>query len=276
MGAKRRICATLALVLGSQACPAIADDGAFASAADRAAHSAARLLSAGAPIDGIYRAGVEIELEPKTITYWRQPGDAGSPPRFDFSKSENVSAVEVLYPAPKRIVEADSEVAGYDQRVIFPLRVTPRDPAAPVSLHLALDYAACGTICLPAKAQLTLALPKIGSSPFAQAIGVAESTTPRKVAETAAKKMISIVRNAGEKQRSWTLRYTGEGHAQDVFVEAPEPLYIEGRRGEKDNQFELRLVSLCCAKAGSPKESVAATLTIVTDKGSIEAPAQLD
>src|SRR5262245_7202078 len=46
------------------------------------------------------RAGIEISLGPGWKTYWRYPGDSGLPPRFDFSRSENVDKVEVLWPAP--------------------------------------------------------------------------------------------------------------------------------------------------------------------------------
>jgi DsbC/DsbD-like thiol-disulfide interchange protein len=273
---KMRTGAILALILASQACPAVADDDAFASQTVKAAHSSARLLSAGAPLGGTYHAGVEIDLEPKTITYWRQPGDAGSPPQFDFSRSENVAAVEVLYPAPKHIIEAESEVAGYDSRVVFPLRVTPRDPAAPVSLRLALDYAACGTICLPAKAQLSLALPTAGASPYADVIAAAESKTPKKLSKAKAGEVISISRAGGKNEPVWNLRYTGAGRAQDLFIEAPEPLFIEAKRSTKDDSFELRLASSCCARTAAQNESIAATVTILTDNGAIEAPARLD
>ena len=230
---KARFIGIIALILASQACPAIADDASFASQSVKAAHSSARLISAGAPKNGLYRAGVEIDLEPKTITYWRQPGDAGSAPKFDFSKSENVASVEVLFPTPKHIIEAESEVAGYDARVIFPLRVVPRDPAAPVSLRLTLDYAACGTICLPAKAQLSLVLPKVGSSPYGDSIALTESKTPKKLTESEAKKLIAIKKIGGKGESSWTLSYLGAGRAQDMFVEAPEPLYIESKRGSR-------------------------------------------
>ncbi len=56
-------------------------------------HAKVRLL-AGTPIDGpsgkIWRAGIEIKLAPGWKTYWRYPGEAGAPPRFDFAGSENV------------------------------------------------------------------------------------------------------------------------------------------------------------------------------------------
>src|SRR3982074_3413872 len=65
------------------------------------AEANARLLAdhgANAPI----RAGVEIKLKTGWKTYWRYPGDAGVPPVLDFSKSQNVKAITVLYPAPTR------------------------------------------------------------------------------------------------------------------------------------------------------------------------------
>jgi DsbC/DsbD-like thiol-disulfide interchange protein len=251
--------------------PSMAEDAAFASAAVEAAHSSARLLAAGPAQGGVYRAGVEIGLEPKTITYWRQPGEAGSPPVFDFSRSRNVAAIETFYPAPKHIEEAGIVVAGYDARVIFPLRVTPRDPKAPVVLELALDYAACGKICLPAKAQLSLRLPVSGASPHAEAIASAERQVPRKVSEAEAKKLLALERRGGKEENLWSLRYLGPGRARDVFAEAPEPLYLESKRAGASDSFDLELFS-----PGEKPKGAAATLTILTDHGAIEAPARLE
>jgi DsbC/DsbD-like thiol-disulfide interchange protein len=255
--------------------PARADD-AFATPPSRAAHSSARLLAGGAGPDGAYRAGVEIGLEPNTITYWRSPGEAGSPPVFDFSASENVAAVETLYPAPIHIEEAGSLVAGYDAPVIFPLRVTPRDPKAPVTLDLTLDYAACGKICLPAKAKLSLALPRTGASPHAEAIAAAERRVPRKLAPDEARKMLAIARRGGKDETVWSLRYLGPGKAADLFAEVPEPLYLESQRAADGESFELKLVASCCAAGKPAPAGAAATLTLLTDQGAIEAPARLE
>ena len=139
--------------------------------------SQARLIAAGAGL-----AGFEIALAPGAITYWRDPGDAGLPPTLDFSGSENVASVEPLFPAPKRITEADGgEAFGYDSGVIFPLRVTARDPAKPVTLKLNADFAVCEKVCLPAKARLSLTLPAAADSPYASAIDAALAAVPRAV-----------------------------------------------------------------------------------------------
>jgi DsbC/DsbD-like thiol-disulfide interchange protein len=245
--------------------PARAASAEFATAPAKGSVSAVRLLAAAPAQDGAYRAGVEITLDPHTVTYWRQPGEAGSAPVFDFSKSTNVAKVEVAYPAPKHIDEAGTVVAGYDDTVIFPLRVVPKDPASPVTLDMKLDYAACGKICLPARADLSLALPRNGASPFGPALDAAEKRVPAKIGATEAKKRLSV-KKAGD---GWRLSVAGPGGAQDVFAEVQEPLFIESKRDGKD--FSLTLFS-----TGQTPKSAEATLTVITDKGAFEAPAHLE
>ena len=65
----------------------------------RDGHSAMRLL-AGSRSGAVLLGGVAFQLQPGWKTYWRTPGDSGVPPRFDFSKSENVKSATVLFPAP--------------------------------------------------------------------------------------------------------------------------------------------------------------------------------
>lgn len=237
----------------------------FATAPAKGSVSAVRILSAGPAQGGAYRAGVEISLDPQTVTYWRQPGEAGSPPVFDFSKSANVAKIEVDYPVPKHIDEAGTVVAGYDQTVVFPLKIVPKDPASPVTLDMKLDYAACGKICLPAKAELSLPLPQTGASPFADAIAAAEKRVPAKLAAADVKKRLSL-KKAGD---GWRLSLAGAGKAQDVFAEAQDPLFIESKREGKD--FALTLFS-----TGPTPKGADATLTVVTDKDAFEAPLRLE
>jgi DsbC/DsbD-like thiol-disulfide interchange protein len=105
----------------------------------------------------VFQGGVEIALSPGWKTYWRYPGDAGIPPRFDWSGSENVAGVEIFYPAPKRITDESGQASiGYDERVIFPLRIRANDPAKPVLLKLKLNFATCEKLCIPAEANVSL------------------------------------------------------------------------------------------------------------------------
>jgi DsbC/DsbD-like thiol-disulfide interchange protein len=107
-------------------------------------------------------AGVEVRLADGWKTYWRYPGDSGVPPRFDFSGSVNVRAATVSWPGPMRFEEGGGTAIGYAGRVTFPVRVERDDPSRPVTLTLALDYAICEKLCVPATATTSLTLPAGG------------------------------------------------------------------------------------------------------------------
>src|SRR5438874_1830985 len=133
-----------------------------ASPWDEGLQSAARLVAArasGTGVDLVYRSGVEIKLNPGWKTYWRYPGDSGVPPAFDFSKSENVKAATVLFPAPSRFPDgAGGNSIGYKTDVLLPVHVVPNDPKKPAVLRVKLEYAVCEKLCVPADANLELKL----------------------------------------------------------------------------------------------------------------------
>src|SRR6266403_1322223 len=118
------ICAMSFLAAGNASA---ADD---ASRWDGDARSAMRLIasSSATPERAPIRAGIEIRLKNGWHTYWRYPGDAGVPPRFDFTGSQNVKSVEVAWPAPHAFTDDSGTSIGYKNGVIFPLRIVPDDP----------------------------------------------------------------------------------------------------------------------------------------------------
>jgi DsbC/DsbD-like thiol-disulfide interchange protein len=139
-----------------------------------------RVVAGGTKVeDGrtFVRAGVEIRLAPGWKTYWRYPGDSGVPPHFDFARSENVKSVQVAWPAPERISEADGIIIGYRNSVLFPLVIEPKDANAPVTLRLALDYAICEKVCIPVQASAELKIKSGGNAE--PAIVAAEKTVPK-------------------------------------------------------------------------------------------------
>ena len=80
----------------------------------------ARLI-AGGQQGGSWLAGIEITLDPGFKTYWRNPGDSGLPPRFDWSGSENVAGVDVRWPAPERHEDAAGVAYVYGDEVVLPV-----------------------------------------------------------------------------------------------------------------------------------------------------------
>lgn len=77
----------------------------------------------------ILLGGIAIQLQPGWHTYWRTPGDSGVPPRFDFSKSDNVEAVTVLWPAPRKFEDgAGGTRSAMSSRSCCRCRSWPRMP----------------------------------------------------------------------------------------------------------------------------------------------------
>src|SRR6516164_8512627 len=159
----------------------------FASAQDASnwdgqAHSAARLIAGATSKNqdaAFLRAGIEIRLAPGWQTYWRDPGDSGAPPMIDFSGSQNVKTVNVLWPAPQRFSDgAGGSSIGYTDHVILPLHVVPAEDSKQTALQLKLGYYICSNICIPVEANFTLALN--GNGAEEPAIEQAELRVPRR------------------------------------------------------------------------------------------------
>jgi DsbC/DsbD-like thiol-disulfide interchange protein len=211
-------------IAGAVMASAVPARAADASPWSEDSHAAIRLI-AGTNQKGAstLRAGVEIRLAPGWHTYWRYPGDAGVPPRFDFSGSQNLAAAGVSYPAPRLLADETGNSLGYDKDVIFPVLVTPREAGKPVRLRVVVDYAICEKLCVPAKgsAELTLAA---GASGRDAALVAAEARVPRPA--SAADAGLSARRSTaagGQKARVLVDVAVPAGKQVALFAEGPTP-----------------------------------------------------
>src|SRR5215467_12177452 len=135
-----------------------------ASPWQRDGHSAVRLL-AGSRSGAVLLGGIAIQLQQGWHTYWRNPGDSGVPPRFDFSKSDNVEAVTVLWPAPKKFDDGAGGVSlGYHDQIVLPLRIVAKSVDKPVTLRAAVEYAVCEKLCIPVDANAELSFNSVAST----------------------------------------------------------------------------------------------------------------
>jgi DsbC/DsbD-like thiol-disulfide interchange protein len=135
-----------------------------ASPWQRDGHSAVRLL-AGSRSGAVLLGGVAFQLQPGWKTYWRTPGDSGVPPRFDFSKSENIEAVTVLWPAPSKFDDgAGGHSMGYHDQIVLPLRIVAKNADKPVTLRADISYAVCEKICIPVEARAELPFTSVAST----------------------------------------------------------------------------------------------------------------
>src|SRR3981189_2056550 len=150
----------LALLATSTAMEARAQD---ASPWQRSDHAAVRLL-AGSRSGSVLLGGIGMQIQQGWKTYWRTPGDSGVPPRFDFSKSDNVEAVTVLWPAPTKFDDgAGGHSLGYHNQIVLPLRIVAKNADKPVTLRAGINYGVCEKLCIPVDASAELAFASVPS-----------------------------------------------------------------------------------------------------------------
>jgi DsbC/DsbD-like thiol-disulfide interchange protein len=228
------------------------------------------------------RAGIEIRLKPGWHTYWRYPGDAGVPPRFDFAGSRNVNAVTVHWPAPRRMVEQGLSVIGYTEDVILPLAIEPRSRAEPVTLRFKAEYALCEKLCLPAQGAAQLALGEENSQ-WDAALAEAQLRVPKKRALGEAGELaIRSVRREGNATRSRVVIEVAApaGAHVDLFAEGPSPDWalplpvVDGAAAA--GGLQRFAFDLDGAPAGAKYEGAVITLTAVAGNDAIEVLAPLD
>jgi suppressor for copper-sensitivity B len=102
--------------------------------------------------DALY-AGLDLHLTPGWYTYWRMPGDSGLAPKFNWGKSQNIKDVEIFWPAPQRFTLFDLHSFGYQDHVLWPMKITPVMPGQEITLTMQVDLAVCKEICVPLKVE---------------------------------------------------------------------------------------------------------------------------
>ncbi|WP_455466503.1 protein-disulfide reductase DsbD domain-containing protein [Bartonella sp. B39] len=88
--------------------------------------------------DGI----IEIILKPGWKTYWRNPGNSGMAPFFNFNQQVSY---EIFYPTPQLYETANDWSLGYEDKVVLPFSLSGSSKNLSGTLTLGL----CNKICLP-------------------------------------------------------------------------------------------------------------------------------
>lgn len=111
---------------------------------------------------GTYLAALRVQLAPGWKTYWRAPGDAGIPPRFDWTGSENLSAVTFHWPVPQVFYQNGMRSIGYTRELVLPMELTPKRAGGGIELRAEIEVGVCQDICLPMAVRVAAALDGAG------------------------------------------------------------------------------------------------------------------
>lgn len=93
-------------------------------------------------------------------TYWKNPGDAGIPIKFEFLSDSTPYALTPLeWPAPKRFIEPGDILAyGYSGKNVFFYKLTQNNISELDGKKLTIkgDWLVCENICIPGKDELSI------------------------------------------------------------------------------------------------------------------------
>jgi DsbC/DsbD-like thiol-disulfide interchange protein len=243
-----------------------------ASPWQKGSHAAVRLL-AGSHSGAVLLGGIAIQLDPGWKTYWRTSGDSGVPPRFDFSKSDNIEAVTVLWPAPMKFDDgAGGFSLGYHDQVVLPLRIVPKSNDKPVTLRASINYAVCEKLCIPVEADTELTFASVASTE--DSVLFAALDTVPKPASVGDPNPLTI-RDIKREGKSTVLVdvISPDARTVNLFVEGPTPYWAlpvpklleHGPAGVKRFAFELDGVP-----PGTSPDGAALKLTLVGGERSYE------
>jgi thiol:disulfide interchange protein DsbD len=111
--------------------------------------------------------GVLFDLEKGWHIYWVNPGDSGERPKIQWQLPAGFQAKEIRWPTPVRLGTGTVIDYGYEGRVLLPVPMqVPADykSGKPVMLSADIRYLICREVCIPAKAQASLAIPSANTS----------------------------------------------------------------------------------------------------------------
>ncbi len=103
--------------------------------------------------------GLEYEMDPGWKTYWKSPGDGGFAQNISWENSANINNLEVLWPTPEKFQILGLTSLGYENKVIFPLKLEINDESQNTFVNLQVNFLICKDICIPGDARVFLEIP---------------------------------------------------------------------------------------------------------------------
>ncbi len=100
--------------------------------------------------------GFYFEVDPGWHVYWRNAGDSGAAPRFDFAGASGEIG-DILWPFPVRLPIEHLTNLGYEGDVAYLFSATP--DASRMEIVVSLEWLVCKVDCIPGYGNMTLSRP---------------------------------------------------------------------------------------------------------------------
>jgi thiol:disulfide interchange protein DsbD len=114
-----------------------------------------------------FRAAVRITTDDRWHVYWKNAGDAGLPPTFEWRTPDGFEIGETIWETPEKIIVGGLANYGYEGEVLYIVEIRPPDKldAETVELTVEADWLVCKEECVPGEATLALTLPVAETTP---------------------------------------------------------------------------------------------------------------
>jgi DsbC/DsbD-like thiol-disulfide interchange protein len=228
---------------------------------------AVRLLKGG--FDGAHWwMGFGVTLSPHWKTYWRVPGAGGIAPDFKLV-GQNLKTFEALYPIPKSIaVELVGTIIGYEDDVVFPIKVTPADPNQPVNLLFKSFIGVCQEVCIPVRhASEVHFSPQKADAPDQAEIVLWKKRVPVLTTNGPIKQVIAELRDGKP-----AVSVASDAATRQIFIEGNPLHYFSGPQ-VLDGRFHFTVNG---AKTLDEIRATPVRITMNTDYGPLEQIVRVD
>lgn len=147
--------------------PLLADDPSMARMHTQTANVAllfpSQQVRPGSQMTGI----LQFYIDPEWHLYWKNPGDAGLAPSFDWQLPQGVEITDVQWPAPTRFERSGTYFYGYDKTpqwvVTFSFDPSMAEGTYPITLSA--FWLACNGSCVPSSQQYECSVTLSSSAP---------------------------------------------------------------------------------------------------------------
>ena len=110
--------------------------------------------------------GLQIAHQPKWHTYWKNSGDSGLPTVLEWQLPAGITAGDIAWPTPKKILIGTLANYGYENTVLLPvpLTVAKNFNGEQLDIKLKAAWLVCEKECIPQEGDFTLSIPSKSST----------------------------------------------------------------------------------------------------------------
>ena len=127
-------------------------------------HTKLKLISEVTSVQpgGSFWVAAQLSMDEGWHIYWRNPGDTGLETEITWDLPQGLTASELFWPYPEKIIEEPLAVYGYHNVIYLLARIDVAKtvkPGTTVRIKAKADFLECAEVCIPGESSDAIALP---------------------------------------------------------------------------------------------------------------------